>query len=193
MMVMKYFSKQSVTTLLVISSMATPNSAMAYRQHWAHVHGYVIYNIAQDQDNLLIDIHASGIDVVGFEHKVSNKKENEIFNKTTRLLKASRAILYINPQAGCQQTIGAVDIDNIQATLKQNSKINNPFVDHSSHSNFTITYQFKCSTPQYLRSIQTSWFEHFPSTKLITVNYLTDRNQNATELTRKNTTVHFKS
>lgn len=52
----------------------------------------------------------------------------------------------------------------------------------SQHGSFTAQYTFHCDDISKLNSIDTSWFTHFPSTKEIDVNLLTDKRQTALEL-----------
>jgi len=52
----------------------------------------------------------------------------------------------------------------------------------SQHGSFTAQYTFHCDDISQLSSIDTSWFTHFPSTKEIDVNLLTDKQQTALEL-----------
>ncbi|RWX54066.1 DUF2796 domain-containing protein [Photobacterium chitinilyticum] len=66
----------SCALMLSTLTMSTTASAEdAFRQHDAHVHGVVEFNIAQDGKDLLMEITAPGADVVGFEHAPSNKQQ----------------------------------------------------------------------------------------------------------------------
>lgn len=70
----------SITKVATIISLVLSTSALAdeeFRQHDAHEHGHVELNIAQDGDELLMEIHAPGADVLGLSMRLkmsSNKK-----------------------------------------------------------------------------------------------------------------------
>lgn len=60
---------------LMISTATLANEE--FRQHEAHVHGHVEFNIAQDGQDLLIEITAPGADVVGLsmpQKMINNSK-----------------------------------------------------------------------------------------------------------------------
>ncbi len=62
--------KKSVLGVAIAGALSVSASvnAESFRQHSAHVHGQVEINVAQDGNDLLVEIIAPGADVVGFEH-----------------------------------------------------------------------------------------------------------------------------
>ena len=55
---------------------------------------------------------------------------------------------------------------------------------HRDHGEFSVQYQFTCADISQLSHIETQWFSHFPATKVLKVNLLTDSKQTALELTK---------
>uniref|UniRef100_UPI000B323E21 ZrgA family zinc uptake protein n=1 Tax=Vibrio sonorensis TaxID=1004316 RepID=UPI000B323E21 len=90
----------AVAVALFVSSAAIAEED--YRQHGAHVHGHVEFNIAQDGNELLVEITAPGADVVGFEHAPENKKQKETLDKAVKTLNNPGAILTLSSAAKCQ-------------------------------------------------------------------------------------------
>jgi len=72
------------------------------RNHQAHVHGEVSFNIAQDGEDLIIAISAPGADIVGFEHAPENAQEEEILKLALASLGAPEHLFVFNKAAQCQ-------------------------------------------------------------------------------------------
>lgn len=94
-------SKQ-VLAIFIGLSLSTVATAEEYRQHSAHVHGHVEFNIAQDGSDLLLEITAPGADVVGFEHAPENAEQEKTLQHAVATLEDSNALFAINPQAQCE-------------------------------------------------------------------------------------------
>ena len=75
--------------LAVVIGMTVSATAIAedhFRSHDAHVHGEVEVNIAQDGQELLVEVTAPGADVVGFEHAPQTPEQIATLEKATALL-----------------------------------------------------------------------------------------------------------
>lgn len=94
-------SKQ-VLAIVIGLSLSTVATAEEYRQHSAHVHGHVEFNIAQDGSDLLLEITAPGADVIGFEHAPENAEQEKTLQHAVATLEDSNALFAINPQAQCE-------------------------------------------------------------------------------------------
>ncbi|MGY3568599.1 zinc uptake protein ZrgA [Vibrio paucivorans] len=60
---------------------------------------------------------------------------------------------------------------------------------HDGHGSFTVEYHYHCDNLDKLKSIDTQWFNHFPTTESISVNLLTDNAQTATKLSKGNASI----
>ncbi|BDR14684.1 DUF2796 domain-containing protein [Vibrio sp. STUT-A11] len=91
-------------TLALVIGLSLSTTAMAeeYRQHEAHVHGHVEFNIAQDGKDLLVEITAPGADVVGFEHAPENADQEQELKQAIAKLEDTSSLLTINPQTQCE-------------------------------------------------------------------------------------------
>lgn len=69
--------KTSLAVLVGLSFSSLATAEEGFRQHDAHVHGQVEFNVAQDGHDLLIEITAPGADVVGFEHAPENAEQEQ--------------------------------------------------------------------------------------------------------------------
>ncbi|HCG8135494.1 TPA: DUF2796 domain-containing protein [Vibrio parahaemolyticus] len=207
-------SKQ-VLAIVIGLSLSTIATAEEYRQHSAHVHGHVEFNIAQDGSDLLLEITAPGADVVGFEHAPENAEQEKTLQHAVATLEDSNALFAINPQAQCE--IEEVHVEHSLGGQHEEHEHHDheghdhdehahhdhdkhehdgheghDHSEHSDHGEFTVQYRFHCAQVGELSRIQTDWFNQFPSTESVNVNLFTDTTQSATSLTKSNTQIAIK-
>ncbi|HCE3466769.1 TPA: DUF2796 domain-containing protein [Vibrio parahaemolyticus] len=205
-------SKQ-VLAIVIGLSLSTVATAEEYRQHSAHVHGHVEFNIAQDGSDLLLEITATGADVVGFEHAPENAEQEKTLQHAVATLEDSNALFAINPQAQCE--IEEVHVEHSLGGQHEEHEHHDheghdhdehahhdhdghegheghDHSEHSDHGEFTVQYRFHCAQVGELSHIQTDWFNQFPSTESVNVNLFTDTTQSATSLTKSNTQIAIK-
>lgn len=196
--------------LLVLSiSAAISTSAFAqdFRQHDAHVHGHVEFNIAQDGHDLLIEVTAPGADVVGFEHAPHTEQETQKLSRAIETLEQANALFALTPQANCQleeaqvtHTLGehqdhqhkGHDHEHHHEHEHEHEHHHDHDHDHDhdhKHGEFTAQYHYHCDHISELRHIDHQWFNLFPSTEKISVNLLTEQAQTSLELTPKQTRI----
>ncbi|HCH5062395.1 TPA: DUF2796 domain-containing protein [Vibrio parahaemolyticus] len=207
-------SKQ-VLAIVIGLSLSTVATAEEYRQHSAHVHGHVEFNIAQDGSDLLLEITAPGADVVGFEHAPENTEQEKTLQHAVATLEDSNALFAINPQAQCEieevhveHTLGGQHEEHEHHDHEghdhdehahhdhdkhdHDSHEGHDHSEHSDHGEFTVQYRFHCAQVGELSRIQTDWFNQFPSTESVNVNLFTDTTQSAISLTKSNTQIAIK-
>lgn len=207
-------SKQ-VLAIVIGLSLSTVATAEEYRQHSAHIHGHVEFNIAQDGSDLLLEITAPGADVVGFEHAPENAEQEKTLQHAVATLEDSNALFAINPQAQCE--IEEVHVEHSLGGQHEEHEHHDheghdhdehahhdhdkhehdgheghDHSEHSDHGEFTVQYRFHCAQVGELSHIQTDWFNQFPSTESVNVNLFTDTTQSATSLTKSNTQIAIK-
>ncbi|EIU6777202.1 zinc-binding protein [Vibrio parahaemolyticus] len=205
-------SKQ-VLAIVIGLSLSTVATAEEYRQHSAHVHGHIEFNIAQDGSDLLLEITAPGADVVGFEHAPANAEQEKTLQHAVATLEDSNALFAINPQAQCE--IEEVHVEHSLGGQHEEHEHHDheghdhdehahhdhdghegheghDHSEHSDHGEFTVQYRFHCAQVGELSHIQTDWFNQFPSTESVNVNLFTDTTQSATSLTKSNTQIAIK-
>ncbi|EJG0941730.1 zinc uptake protein ZrgA [Vibrio parahaemolyticus] len=202
-------SKQ-VLAIVIGLSLSTVATAEEYRQHSAHVHGHVEFNIAQDGSDLLLEITAPGADVVGFEHAPENAEQEKTLQHAIATLEDSNALFAINPQAQCEieevhveHSLGGQHEEHEHHDHDEHAHHDHDkhehddheghdHSEHSDHGEFTVQYRFHCAQVGELSRIQTDWFNQFPSTESVNVNLFTDTTQSATSLTKSNTQIAIK-
>ncbi|PTO92442.1 DUF2796 domain-containing protein [Vibrio sp. 10N.286.48.B8] len=107
--------------LAVVIGMTVSTNVLAneeFRSHGAHVHGQVEVNIAQDGQELLVEITAPGADVVGFEHDPETAEQKKVFEQAIAQLNKPDELFSFN---------------NASCTLKFKSVTNTLEGDHDEH------------------------------------------------------------
>ncbi len=195
--------------LAVVIGMTVSATAIAedhFRSHDAHVHGEVEVNIAQDGQELLVEVTAPGADVVGFEHAPQTPEQIAALEKATALLNQPSK-LFAFEGADCTleyksvtHTLGEDDHEGHDHDHEGHDHDKHDHDDHEGHDHdhaegghgeFTIEYHYQCSNVAKLDTVETQWFSNFANTESITVNLLTDRAQTQQKLTPSNTSFRF--
>ncbi|MCG9641660.1 DUF2796 domain-containing protein [Vibrio sp. Isolate34] len=107
--------------LAVVIGMTVSTNVLAneeFRSHGAHVHGQVEVNIAQDGQELLVEVTAPGADVVGFEHAPETAEQKKVFEQAIAQLNKPDELFSFN---------------NASCTLKFKSVTNTLEGDHDDH------------------------------------------------------------
>ncbi|PMG20292.1 hypothetical protein BCT35_01865 [Vibrio lentus] len=189
------------TILAVVIGMTVSTNVLAneeFRSHEAHVHGKVEVNIAQDGQELLVEVTAPGADVVGFEHAPETAEQKKVFEQAIAQLNKPEELFGFN-NAGCTLKFKSVtntlegDHDDHEGhdhaehdhdDHKGHDHAEHDHDDHEGHDHsegghgeFTVEYHYQCSDIEKLDTVNTQWFSKFGNTKSMTVNLLTDSAQ----------------
>ncbi len=197
---MMKMKKLNAITLATLSSCALFSVAAQandeFRQHGAHVHGEVEFNVAQDANELLIEIVAPGADVVGFERAPETNAEKQALQQAIATLEQPEQLFSFPANANCaleyksvSHTLGGDEHDgHDHDEHKHHDHDEHKHHDHDhdhahdGHGEFTIEYHFECGNIENLTQLETSWMEKFEQTHKISVNILTDRVQGGATL-----------
>lgn len=120
-----------ITPLALGVALATSSLAYAeegFRQHGAHVHGQVEFNIAQDGNELLVEITAPGADVVGFEHAPTNDAEKQQLKDAVAKLSHADHVFTLTSEAGCK-----IEHQSVTHTLGADKHDHDEHHDHDKH------------------------------------------------------------
>ncbi|PMK33113.1 zinc uptake protein ZrgA [Vibrio lentus] len=186
------------TILAVVIGMTVSANVLAneeFRSHEAHVHGKVEVNIAQDGQELLVEVTAPGADVVGFEHAPETAEQKKVFEQAIAQLNKPEELFGFN-NAGCTLKFKSVtntlegdhddheghdhaEHDHDDHKGHDHAEHDHDDHDHSEggHGEFTVEYHYQCSNIAKLDTVNTQWFSKFGNTKSMTVNLLTDSAQ----------------
>lgn len=156
-----------------------------HRQHGAHEHGKIEFHLAQEGDELLMELHAPGYDLMGFESQPKTDEQKAAFARAKMLLNQPEKLFSIDKSAKC-----VLEKKEVTSSLDEH-KHDHDAHKEGSHSEFHAEYHFECSALAKLHHIDYHWFKLFPATQSISVSSLTDAGAKTTVLTPKSTEFHF--
>ncbi|MDC0611276.1 DUF2796 domain-containing protein [Vibrio sp.] len=201
--------KRYLATVVGLCFAFQSNAEEGFIQHEAHVHGEVELDIAQDGNDVLIEINAPGMDILGFEHMPQNEQQHQKLDNAIVQLEKAETIISLNSEAKCKLTHSHASMGHEEHEHEEHEHdVHHDDSDHEDHhahdeaehehehehehgehSSFTIEYQYSCSNVAELSSMDTQWFNHFPNTHDIKVNIFTDHVQTSDKLSAEKTHV----
>lgn len=160
----------SSTLLILFFSLATSLQAKG-KSHKAHVHGSGKMNIVIEGNQLIAELEAPAHDIVGFEHKPSNEKQEKIVKSAINTLSETESIIELPSEARCKTLKKPLATSDL---LKENK---------SEHSEFYVKYIFDCKNIQGLSSLNLIVFKKFKGLKIIKAQAVTPNGQLSKKLT----------
>ncbi|MBD8512598.1 DUF2796 domain-containing protein [Photobacterium sp. CAU 1568] len=181
--------KLRAASWLLASTAVCSLPSWANTQHDAHVHGQVELNIAQDGNDLLLEITAPASDVLGFEHAPHTEAEQQALSTALQQLKQPASLFVLPAEARCSlqdshitHTLPSHSDDEHEGHDEHEHEHEHEHEDHHGHAEFSVQSVYRCEQIQELGQLTLNWFSHFPATENIQVQAISDKGQKATTL-----------
>ncbi|MCW8914763.1 MAG: DUF2796 domain-containing protein [Magnetovibrio sp.] len=176
----------------------------------AHEHGHGKMMIAQDELELLVELHLPGVDVVGFEHVPENHEQEHVVELALNNLKNASLWLRLTESAKCQ--IEDAHVSSPFAVGQDDHKDEGPQGAHGDHahdsadkhddshddehadvihSEFSGKYHFHCEAPDKLNEVDVGLFNLFPSLEEIDFQAVMTKGQYAGKLDAAQSRIRF--
>jgi hypothetical protein len=143
-----------------------------HRNAGPHEHGHGAINLAIDGNRVLVELHAPGADIVGFEHPARSAEEKAAVAKAEALLKAPLGLIALPEEAGCRVEKATVVVTGGEEHGHR----------PAGHSEFRAEYAFVCDRAPAIRRIGFPYFRLFPRTGELDVTVITESAQQAFEV-----------
>jgi hypothetical protein len=169
--------------ILLNCSVALSAYAEEHRQHGAHEHGGGQLNVAVEQNQLMLDLSLPAMNVVGFEHAVTDQVERDQVTAAADLLKQGMQLFTPSPAAKCE----LVDAQVESSLFAQGE--NQPVEEHAD---FDVSYEFNCAQPEQLKALTLSLFKNFAGTHHLRMQVITATGQTGGELSAENNVINLK-
>jgi hypothetical protein len=159
----------------------------------AHVHGLSEMTMAIEGGIVDIQLISPTVNLIGFEHKASNKEEITIVNNAKALL-SNAAALFSFSGGGCMLINTAIDVSGLikldenkhEHQLKHNKKSHDTHsvqdTSHENHSQVVANYRYHCEETSTLSAITVLAFEQFSGIKKIRAMWITATKQGVVTL-----------
>ena len=190
--------------ILALSAMAATSAvAEETRQLDAHVHGVGQLNIAFDGQQIAMEFHAPGADIVGFEYQPESAEDRAAVENAVATLARPMDLFMISEAAGCsviQATAGLEsEADDHEghdhdehahddhADKDEHAHDEDAHEDHANeatHTEFHAEYFLNCADPAAVSEITFAYFETFPNALEVEVQIISDAGATAYEVER---------
>lgn len=204
----------SVSCIVGVIFMFSGAAFAVERQHGAHVHGNATMNLALDGGKLMVELLSPAANIFGFEHLPQNEADEHTVHEATEQLQQAGAIFVLPESAMCKASGVTVDGEVIDHVMAEHDHDSHAEEDHEgehhhddaeehdehddgdgdhehSHSDITANYEFDCSVPEKLKSVDVKLFTLFPGFEKIMVQVIGAKGQTAVTLTPANTQISF--
>ena len=180
--------------LIFTAILFSTNFAVAKkRAHKAHVHGEGKFTLAVEGRIVEMEMEIPADDIVGFEHMPKTPEQKKAVKTAEKKLKEATEMVLLPEKAQCRATSVEVESPLTKHDEKHDEKHHkkghhHDHDDKESHSEFHITYKFKCDVPKHLSQVTVNLFSAFPSLKELEGQAVTMDGPFSAELTAKKRT-----
>lgn len=185
------------------------------REHGAHEHGAAALMIAWSGNEMAIDLQTPTYNVLGFEYAPTSDEEKALLMESVAALEEG-GLLQLSPDAECTLVSASVQTEFTKeghdSDEEGHDKEGHDEEGHDSdeeghgeeghdeeshdeetHSDIAISYNLECQQPDNIASLDASeLFAQFPNFEDIQVQWISDTQQSAADLTPDTPVLSFK-
>jgi ssDNA-binding Zn-finger/Zn-ribbon topoisomerase 1 len=158
------------------------------RELGAHEHGHSKLNLAVEGRQVVMEIAAPGLDILGFEHPAESAGDKAAVEAGKAALADPLRLFVMPAAAGCRVVEAAVLLEQEEHEHEADEPEGEAHAaaDHGAelHSEFAGRYTLDCADPGALSEITFAWFDRFPNAKEVEVTLVTAKGQTSLEAKR---------
>ena len=179
--------------LIATAITATPVIAEETRQLDAHEHGVGQLDIAIDGQQIAMELHAPGADIVGFEYAAESGKDLAAVDAAVAKLSAPLALFVLPEAAGCSIVEASAGLESEEEHEEHGDEHaddehaedgHDDHADESGHTEFHAEYLLNCAEPSAITGIDFAYFGSFPNALEVEVQIITDTGATSFEVER---------
>lgn len=192
-----------LTAVALVALTSTSVSADETRQLDAHEHGTGQLDIAFDGDQIAMELHAPGADIVGFEYAAESAEDRARVDAAVATLARPLELFVLPAAAGCSVVQASAALESEEAHEeheghdhahddhdhgdKDHAHDDHGHEDHADeagHSEFHAEYLLNCADPAAASVITFAYFEAFPNAIELEVQVISAKGASAFEVER---------
>lgn len=174
---MKLLPLLTATTLLT-----TPAFAQEARQLDAHEHGVGQLDIAFEGDQIAMELHAPGADVVGFEYAAETAQDRAAVDAAVATLARPLDLFVLPEAAGCSVVQASAELESEEGHDDHDD--HDDHAEDAGHTEFHAEYLLTCADPAAITEITFAYFDSFPNALEVEVQIISDTGATAFEVER---------
>ncbi len=187
-------------TSIIFFIIASPVFSEDARQLNAHEHGIGVLNIAIEAPLVVMEFHAPGADIVGFEYAAKSDADLAAISAALKTLEAPLDLFVLPKAARCAVQAVQVELEsdtdhgaNEEDHQGHDDKHDHKHEDHgdhdeqkhaasSGHTEFHAEYSLICSNIEALTQIDFAYFEVFPNSKQVALQLISQSGARAFDI-----------
>ena len=188
--------------LIATAITATPVIAEETRQLDAHEHGVGQLDIAIDGQQIAMELHAPGADIVGFEYAAESANDLAAVDAAVAKLSAPLALFVLPEAAGCSIVEASAGLEREEEHDEhgdehaddehghdedrhdEDEHADDDHADESGHTEFHAEYLLNCAKPSAITGIDFAYFGSFPNALEVEMQIITDTGATSFEVER---------
>ena len=187
---------KTLPLIAVMALTASPVLAEEARQADAHEHGVGQLDIAFDGNQIAIELHAPGSDIVGFEYAAESSDDRAAVDAAVAKLAVPLDLFVLPAAAACSVVQASAELESEDAHEEDHDGHDEEHEDEhakeSEHTEFHAEYLLTCAEPNAVSEITFAYFETFPNALELEVRVISDVGANAFEVERDNPTLDLR-
>ena len=201
--------------LIATAITATPVIAEETRQLDAHEHGVGQLDIAIDGQQIAMELHAPGADIVGFEYAAESANDLAAVDAAVAKLSAPLALFVLPEAAECSIVEASAGLESEEEHEEHGDEHaddehahdehakdehgenghdedgHDDHADESGHTEFHGEYLLNCAEPSAITGIDFAYFGSFPNALEVEVQIITDTGATSFEVERDAPTLYL--
>ena len=203
---------KSLIAAAALAGLTVTAAAQEHRELGAHVHGVSTLDVALEDGTLTLDLHAPGMDIVGFEHAASSAADKDAvasaigqFTRPGELFllddaahcRLAEVVAHLHtgehdvllPQAEGHAEDHAEDHEAHAEDAPAQGEDAHASREHGGHSEFHARYAFACDAPDHLAAVGLLFFDVFANAQEVEATVVTDAGAAKAEVRRDDPTL----
>ena len=186
--------------LIATAITATPVIAEETRQLDAHEHGVGQLDIAIDGQQIAMELHAPGADIVGFEYAAESAKDLAAVDAAVAKLSAPLALFVLPEAAECSIVEASAGLESEEEHEEHGDEHaddehaedgHDDHADESGHTEFHAEYLLNCAELSAITGIDFAYFGSFPNALEVEVQIIADTGATSFEVERDAPTLYL--
>jgi hypothetical protein len=173
--------------LLLAAPMVTAESVERHLE--SHEHGKASMNVVLQGEILEVEIKTPAANILGFEHEPATDQQRQALAVAAAHLEKAEDLMLFSEGADCRLASAEVKsalLSRFEHESKHDHESEHEHESdeegHRSHSDFELSYQFRCQKPEVLSGFSLELFQTYPLMKQLNVQSISPTGQRYQEL-----------
>lgn len=177
---------------------ASPVLAQETRQLDAHEHGVGQLNVAFDGQQIAMELHAPGADIVGFEYMAKSAEDRAAVDRAVATLAGPLDLFLLPDAAGCSVVQAAAELESEEdhdehgEVDAHEDHAHDDHANEAGHTEFHAEYLLTCANPNAITEITFAYFDTFPNALEVEVQIISDAGATSFEVERDSPTLDLR-